>query len=204
LFNGAFVPGLHQQLAGIRRGNRRQLVQRRLRAIIFHFNAVQQSGVGPAGAQAGELLPRGLYGLIHPFPGVLQDLFDHVAPPTVVPIFSPMHARKMLPGTSKLKTIIGMPLSMQSDVAVASITPSRSLRRSKYSNRSYFSAAGSRRGSAESTPSTPRLAMRITSASTSAARKAAAVSVVKYGLPVPAAKTTTRPFSRCRMARLRM
>ena len=32
----------------------------------------------------------------------------------------------------------------------------------------------------------------------------AAVSVVKYGLPVPAAKITTRPFSRCRIARRRM
>ena len=33
---------------------------------------------------------------------------------------------------------------------------------------------------------------------------AAAESVVKNGLPVPAAKTTTRPFSRCRMALRRM
>ena len=36
------------------------------------------------------------------------------------------------------------------------------------------------------------------------ARSEAAVSVVKYGLPVPAAKMTTRPFSRWRMARRRM
>ena len=42
------------------------------------------------------------------------------------------------------------------------------------------------------------------SASISSARSAAVVSVVKYGLPVPAAKMTTRPFSRCRMARRRM
>ena len=35
----------------------------------------------------------------------------------------------------------------------------------------------------------------------SAARSAAAVSVVKNGLPVPAAKITTRPFSMCRSAR---
>jgi hypothetical protein len=38
----------------------------------------------------------------------------------------------------------------------------------------------------------------------SAARSAAAVSVVKNGLPVPAAKITTRPFSRWRIARRRM
>jgi hypothetical protein len=42
------------------------------------------------------------------------------------------------------------------------------------------------------------------SAPTSTARRAAAVSVVKNGLPVPAAKITIRPFSRCRMARRRM
>ena len=44
----------------------------------------------------------------------------------------------------------------------------------------------------------------MTSAPISTARKAAAVSVVKYGLPVPAAKMTTRPFSRWRRARRRM
>ncbi len=38
----------------------------------------------------------------------------------------------------------------------------------------------------------------------SAARNAAAVSVVKNGLPVPAPKITTRPFSMCRSARRRI
>ena len=42
------------------------------------------------------------------------------------------------------------------------------------------------------------------SASISTARSAAAVSVVKNGLPVPPAKMTTRPFSRWRIARRRM
>ena len=44
----------------------------------------------------------------------------------------------------------------------------------------------------------------MTSALISIARSAAAVSVLKYGLPVPPPKTTTRPFSRWRMARRRM
>ena len=44
----------------------------------------------------------------------------------------------------------------------------------------------------------------IASAPISIARSAPAVSVVKNGLPVPAAKMTTRPFSRCRIARRRM
>src|SRR3989442_4739881 len=46
--------------------------------------------------------------------------------------------------------------------------------------------------------------LRITSASISTARSAAVVSVVKYGLPVPAARMTTLPFSRCRTARRRI
>ena len=41
----------------------------------------------------------------------------------------------------------------------------------------------------------------VQSAPISSARNAAVVSVVKYGLPVPAAKMTTRPFSMWRIAR---
>ena len=41
---------------------------------------------------------------------------------------------------------------------------------------------------------------RITSALISIALKTAAESVVKYGLPVPDAKITTRPFSKCLVA----
>ena len=68
-----------------------------------------------------------------------------------------------------------------------------------------FFAVGTVRGSASYTPSTPEwVPFNNASASISAARNAAAVSVVKNGLPVPAAKMTTRPFSRWRMARRRM
>ena len=48
------------------------------------------------------------------------------------------------------------------------------------------------------------VALRMTSASISRARSTAAVSVEKNGLPVPPAKITSRPFSRCRRARRRM
>src|SRR5262245_12957794 len=54
-------------------------------------------------------------------------------------------------------------------------------------------------------PSIPEwVPLRMASASISAARSAAAVSVVKKGLPVPPARITTRPFSRWRMALRRM
>src|SRR6185503_6806064 len=58
-------------------------------------------------------------------------------------------------------------------------------------------------GSPEYTPST-FVPFSTTSAPTSIARSTAAVSVVKYGLPVPAAITTIRPFSRWRTARRRI
>ncbi len=64
-------------------------------------------------------------------------------------------------------------------------------------------ASGLVSGSESYTPST-LVALSTTSALISTARRAAVVSVVKNGLPVPAAKMTTRPFSRCRMARSRM
>ena len=54
-------------------------------------------------------------------------------------------------------------------------------------------------------PSAPTfVALKKASALISAARSAAAVSVVKKGLPVPAPKMTTRPRSRWRIARRRM
>ena len=56
-------------------------------------------------------------------------------------------------------------------------------------------AVGSFIGSAEYTPST-LVAFKITSALISSARNAAAESVEKKGLPVPAAKITIRPFSK--------
>jgi len=62
-------------------------------------------------------------------------------------------------------------------------------------------ASGSVRGSAVYTPSTPFLLISTTSAWISSARCAVTVSVEKYGMPAPAPKITTRPFSRCRIAR---
>ena len=94
---------------------------------------------------------------------------------------------------------------MQSESAVVSITfRPRSIACEVGDLGQELRASGSRRGSPSKTPSTPFFAIRIASASISSARSAAAVSVVKYGLPVPAAKITTRPFSRCRIARRRM
>ena len=93
---------------------------------------------------------------------------------------------------------------MQSDSAVVSITLSPRSIASRCVIRGRNSASATRRGSPSYTPWTPCFAIRIASAPISSARSAAAVSVVKNGLPVPAAKITTRPFSRWRIARRRM
>ena len=55
--------------------------------------------------------------------------------------------------------------------------------------------------SVASPPPRTLVALKKASALISAARSAAAVSVVKNGLPVPAPKMTTRPCSRWRIAR---
>ncbi len=83
------------------------------------------------------------------------------------------------------------------------MTPSSRVITSRNEISGINSAVGSVSGSAECTPST-FVALMISSASISMARRTAAVSVEKYGLPVPPAKSTTRPFSRWRSARLRM
>ncbi len=119
---------------------------------------------------------------------------------TRVPILSPRTARAMFPSTSRLNTMIGILLSMQRLNAVASATFRPCSSTSRWVISSYSLASGSTLGSAVKTPSTP-LASSTTSAPISSARCAPAVSVEKYGMPTPAPKITTRPFSRCRMAR---
>ncbi len=121
----------------------------------------------------------------------------------IVPTSSPFTTRATLPSASS-KTWIVRRLSMQSDNAVVSITFSPRSIASRCVIRGRNSASETRRGSPSYTPFTPCFAIRIASAPISSARSAAAVSVVKNGLPVPAAKITTRPFSRWRIARRRM
>lgn len=101
---------------------------------------------------------------------------------TTVPIFSPLTILTILSGLSIPNTIKCMLLSLHKDVAVESITFKSLFSISRYDISSYLIAVLSSFGSAEYTPSIV-LAKRITSASVSAALKAAAVSVVKNGFP---------------------
>src|ERR1035438_4063491 len=120
-----------------------------------------------------------------------------------VPTGSPIDIRIILPLVFKLKTIIGSWLSRHMAMEVASMTASDLDRTSRYETSRYITAPGNCKGSLSYTPST-RVALAITSARISRARRVAAVSVEKYGFEVPPAKTQTRPFSRWRRARRRM
>ena len=72
------------------------------------------------------------------------------SPPTdtVVPIGSPNTTRRMLPACRRLKTTIGSLLSMQSEIAVASMTFSCRSSTWRYEIFVYFVAPGSTIGSA--------------------------------------------------------
>src|SRR5205823_8332188 len=184
--------------------DRREVLQRRRRPVVVDRDSVEQRGSRAACAHGVEVLVRRLDRLVHPLRRVADEVLDHRSSPSgvemTVPIFSPVATLPMLPGLSS-KTWIGSRLSMQSERAVVSITfRPRSIASRCVSSGTSFASAFSR-GSPSITPSTPCFAIRIACAPISSARRAAAVSVVKYGLPVPAAKITMRPFSRWRTAR---
>src|SRR5438132_13790459 len=92
----------------------------------------------------------------------------------------------MLPGLYMSKTTIGILLSMQRLNAVESMICKRLARASENVSRSNRLASGYVFGLRSYTPST-LVAFRITSARIFLARRAAVVSVEKYGIPVPAA-----------------
>ena len=102
----------------------------------------------------------------------------------------------MFSGSAIPNTNNGILLSLHSAVAVESITFKSFSSTSKYDILSYFSAVGSSFGSAEYTASIA-FPNNIMSAFISVALNTAAVSVVKYGCPVPHANITTLPLSKC-------
>src|SRR4051794_19917455 len=203
------VERLDRQQARLGDADRRDVLQRRRSVVVVDRDAVEERRRSTARAHRMEVLLRRLDGLVHPLRRVIDEVVDRRQrqPPSplemIVPTRSPSITRPMLPGASS-KTWIGRWLSMQSESAVVSITRSPRSIACRCVISGMNSACGCVRGSPSNTPRTPFFAIRIASAPTSSARSAAAVSVVKYGLPVPAAKITTRPFSRWRIARRRM
>ena len=122
---------------------------------------------------------------------------------THVPWFLPETISAMWPGFFILKTAIGTWCSRHIAKAATSMMASCFWMTSSKERFWNLTASSNLFGSLSYMPST-LVALRIASASISIARRAAAVSVVQNGLPVPAVKMTTLPFSRWRIARPRM
>src|SRR5262245_37934377 len=119
----ALVEGLDDDERRLRHRERGDLAQWRPRAVVVDHDAVEQLGGGAAGAHVPELLLEGGAGGVHLLLQPVEDRVRHARPPcTSVPIDSFETARRMLPGRMRSKTRIGMLLSMQSDIAVASMT----------------------------------------------------------------------------------
>src|SRR5699024_476992 len=121
---------------------RGQLVQRCGRTVVVDGDPVEGRRGGTARADGREVLLRDPDGLLHLLFGLKEGFFGHCgapgttwcswlggpaarrqAPdgPTMVPIFSPRTARRMLPWLIRSNTTMGRPLSMHRLTAVASM-----------------------------------------------------------------------------------
>ncbi len=120
------VERLDRQHPRLRRVDRREVLERRRRAVVVDRDPVEQRRRRAAGAHRVEVLVRRLDRLVHALGRVANEILDHRS----VLLRgcgddradgSPRATRPMLPGASS-KTWIGRWLSMQSESAVVSIT----------------------------------------------------------------------------------
>src|SRR5579875_2136344 len=151
-------------------------------SVVVDREVLDERRGGPPRAHGGELPPDVLDGLRHLLPGLLYDHGGEVVvhQRTSVPIRSPPSARRRFPGTIRSNTRIGRWLSLQNVIAVRSMTRRSLAITSMNDTSSKRVAEGSSRGSALYTPSTPPwVPFKRSSASISALRNAAEVSVVK-------------------------
>src|SRR5262249_34290574 len=104
-------------------GEVRHLIDRHVRAVGRHENPVEHAEVRTARAERLEALLQGDDGVVHLLLDVLE-LLPHASAPaeTSEPMSSPVTTRWMLPLTVRLKPLIGIPFSMQSATAAASMT----------------------------------------------------------------------------------
>src|SRR6185312_9981712 len=107
------VERLDRQHARLRRVDRREVLERRGRAVVVDRDAVEQRRRRAAGPHGVEVLVRRLDRLVHPLGGIAEKVVDQRAPPstgigvlTTVPRCSPRATRPTLPGASS-KTWIG-------------------------------------------------------------------------------------------------
>src|SRR6185503_16459379 len=117
------VPGLDRDERGVGRREVAHLVERRRRAVVVDADAVQHGQGGPPGAHRAELLAHGLERRVHALFGVGDEGLDgHGHSFTMVPTLSPRTMRRRLPFCRRLYTMMGSLLSLQREIAVASMT----------------------------------------------------------------------------------
>ena len=109
------------------------------RAVRVHVHGVEHADRRAAGAHVGQVAPHALDAGVHPCLDFREEALEVVdvhrvssrrgtgrdQAETVDPIGSPSTARRRLPGVRRLNTRMGRRLSMQREIAVASITCSR-------------------------------------------------------------------------------
>src|SRR4051794_9816677 len=160
----AGVVGLDDRHPRLGDVDRRQLVQRRHRAVVVDDDPREHARGGTPGADARQVVLGHRDGLLHLLLGVEERFVDHgcsllsrceaqarsLSPGvlTRVPILSPATARAMLPSVSRLNTMIGIRLSMQRLNAVASATARPCSSASRWVISSYILASRSILGSA--------------------------------------------------------
>src|SRR5690606_20879913 len=132
-------------------GNTCHLVQGHLGTVTVHGHPVQNRRIGPAGPDRRKI-PFGhfnyfLHLLVSLFPNFFNGFHSQSSPLTKVPIFSPITILLIFPTSFRLKTIIGILLSMHKEVAVESITRKRLFKISIKLRSSNFLASGFKTGS---------------------------------------------------------
>src|SRR5215218_6628725 len=98
------VVRLHREQAGLRGGDRRQLLERRHGAVVVDHDPVEQRRAGAAGPHGAELAPRRVNGLVHVLSRVREEVVDDAHVVTRVPTRSPETIRSIFASSPMLKT----------------------------------------------------------------------------------------------------
>src|SRR4029079_2296396 len=99
------------------------LVERGGGAVVVDLDPIQHRQRGAARAHGGQLAPHRFHRGVHPLPRVRDEILDrHGYSFTMVPTFLPVRIFLSPPFCLRLYTMMGRPLSMQSEMAVVSMT----------------------------------------------------------------------------------
>ena len=131
----ARVVRLHGEQARLGHVDRRELVERRRRAVVVDLDAVEQRRRGAPGAHGVELVRRRLDRLVHAPLRVVEQVVDHASfassagSRSTVPTRSPAATRDDVALVVEVEDVDRHPFSMQSESAVVSITLQAALER---------------------------------------------------------------------------